>query len=174
MVDEGEDSGDDVGPDKESGGIEIAAPEVGGGSSSSHAPAEQPNVTIVRLSSKGSYVDGRFIRKRSGSDRPLDIWPEIWDAMGPVAREKYRVDFDRRLAEGLVKVINVSNEDIASLVSAPATVANPDIPSMPTCPATVSEHRQKINDAIQYFDACVVRSVHKKEWQSNKLSLIHI
>ena len=97
----------------------------------------------------------------------LSIWPEIWDAMGPVAREKYRVDFDHRLAAGLVKVINVSNEDIASLVSAPATVANPDIPSMPTCPATL-EHRQKITDAVQYFDACVARSVHKKEWQSNK------
>ena len=97
----------------------------------------------------------------------LSIWPEIWDAMGPVAREKYRVDFDRRLADGLVRGINVSSEDIASLVSALATVANPDIPSMPTCPATL-QHRQEITDAIQYFDACVARSVHKKEWQSNK------
>ena len=87
--------------------------------------------------------------------------------MGPVAQEKYRVDFDRRLADGLVKVINVSNEDIASLVSAPATVANPDIPNMPTCPATL-KHRQKINNTIQYFDACVARSVRKKEWMANK------
>jgi RNA:NAD 2'-phosphotransferase (TPT1/KptA family) len=126
-------------------------------------PKHPPQYTKQGMLMFGEWVDGEFIRYKPGTTRPPGFTTKGWARVPKTTKQEM-------LQDELKSQNQTKNSATSTPVETPyANVSDDEIPTMPTVQSMQPEHRSKFPDPgdRDWFNACVARSVGKREALSN-------